>query len=766
MKIAFLLDNAYGIGGTIRSTVNLSRALAVRHTVEVVSLRRPVTAPALAFDARVTLTPLMDLRTDSPHYDGTDPLYHQPSERFAERPSHFERGLSTRLGDLRMAAYLRDTDADMVIATRPKLVDYLACYGSDRYLRAGQEHLTRRMHSEHVLAHQDAAIRQLDAFVTVSRADAADYRTAFPETPGGPRILCIPNPVPAPGVESSHGDTKLIVAAGRLVQVKRYDRLLEAFALVSEEHPDWQLRLYGRGKLQGELRARLNRLGLYNRAFLMGAHSPIESEWAKASIAAVSSDAESFGMTLVEAMHCGVPVVSTNCPHGPGEIVSHGRDGLLTPLSDDEQENVRAYADDLLHLIENPGLRQRMGLAARQKAHRYTPARTADEYERLITKLRGGRSGASPERSARLLTAGGPAGHPVPLPRLVSRYVRGLTAHSLQPVRHALRRVRPQPPHRPHTSAPPAPADAHRPSTRTRVDAEGGITIRLRASRVPDGASALLLRARNRDDLPEVRLPLPERSEAAPVWLQLRLDRSEHVLQEARWDAFVERGSDGLQKRVRSELVETARLLTSPPPFAPDGFLTPWVPYTTADGNLSVRAWRRPGHAEVTGVHLGPRGFTVVAELYGAAAGRRGWTVAAVPRREGDRSFELPLASLNADASPQSVSFELPYDLPAALDNGDKDTVWELRIRAEDGNSYRFGRLLGDLADRRKTDVLPTARLAGSGTGERLYFSLANDLTLALQPLRPEQPAGPDREEDEERRRTAGGTPGRSGAGQ
>lgn len=73
MKIVFLLDNAYGIGGTIRSTVNLSGALAERHQVEVVSLRRSRQEPALAFDPRVTLTSLIDLRRSSPHCDGTTP---------------------------------------------------------------------------------------------------------------------------------------------------------------------------------------------------------------------------------------------------------------------------------------------------------------------------------------------------------------------------------------------------------------------------------------------------------------------------------------------------------------------------------------------------------------------------------------------------------------------------------------------------------------------------------------------------------------------
>src|SRR5690606_7730874 len=123
----------------------------------------------------------------------------------------------------------------------------------------------------------------------------------------------------------------------------------------------------------------VDELDLNGRAFLMGPRSPIEAEWVKGSIAAVSSGFESFGMTIVEAMRCGVPVVSTDCPYGPREIISDGRDGILV-----RQATPSAMADALLRLIDDEPLRRAMGAAALRNARRFAPERVAQRYEQLF----------------------------------------------------------------------------------------------------------------------------------------------------------------------------------------------------------------------------------------------------------------------------------------------------------------------------------------------------------------------------------------------
>ncbi|WP_435603352.1 glycosyltransferase family 4 protein [Streptomyces sp. bgisy130] len=388
MKITLLLHNAYAIGGTVRTTLNLAAALADRHDVEIVSMLRHREVPRFTVDPRVRLIPLVDTRVGSE--DMADPLFGEPSRDFplTEKRHH----QYSRLVDVRAAELLRTTDADVLIGTRPGINVYLARFGPRRALRIAQEHLRHDAHSKRLRAELARHYRTLDAVVTTTEADAAVYRARMPLP--GVRVLAVPNIVPAPAGPPSEGTSKVIAAAGRLVRGKRFDLLIEAFSGVAAKHPDWRLRIHGGGAERPHLQELIDGLGLGGQAELTGPRSPIEAEFAKASIVASASDAESFGMTLVEAMRCGVPVVSTDCPLGPAEIIHNGENGLLVPRGDGP-----ALTDALLELIEAPQRRREMAAAARESSHRYDPEPIAERYERLFGELRSTRGRRARQRA-------------------------------------------------------------------------------------------------------------------------------------------------------------------------------------------------------------------------------------------------------------------------------------------------------------------------------------------------------------------------------
>ncbi|MFE7776670.1 glycosyltransferase family 4 protein [Streptomyces sp. NPDC057445] len=382
MHISFLLHNAYGIGGTIRTTFNLAQVLAERHDVEIVSVFRHREEPMLGAPTGVVMRHLVDLRKGSPTNDTADPDYSRPAKVFPRGDGRWKQ--YSRLTDARIAAHLKSLEADVVVGTRPGLNVHIARQARRGPVRVGQEHLTLDSHGYRLRREIGHRYALLDALTTVTEADAQAYRTRL-RLPGV-RIDSVPNSVPAPTVAPADPAAKWVVAAGRLTKVKRYDLLVKAFSKVVAARPDWRLRIYGTGDAtgneRGALRTLIEQRGLHNHVFLMGPANPLEPEWVKGSLAAVTSSIESFGMTIVEAMRCGLPVVSTDCPHGPGEIIEDGVDGRLVPVGDED-----AVADALLALINDDELRRRTGEAALKASTRFDPARIAERHEALFAEL-------------------------------------------------------------------------------------------------------------------------------------------------------------------------------------------------------------------------------------------------------------------------------------------------------------------------------------------------------------------------------------------
>ncbi|MFW5420212.1 glycosyltransferase family 4 protein [Nocardiopsis sp. CNT-189] len=376
MKIVYLIHNLYGIGGTIRTVINQAEALAeLGHGVEVVSVFRHREDPVLPVGPRVGVRPVIDLR---------DP----PAGESARRPSRLypaEEKLyrdHSAASDELIAQALAEAGPDVAVGTRAGLNILLTRLPlrEDGIAVVGQEHLTHRMYGRDLMAAMSRAYPHLSALVPVTEADAAAYRERM-RLPGVV-VRAIPNCVPEPALTAGGAPRRTVAAAGRLTGMKGYDLLIDAFARVSDEHPGWTLRIYGRGKGLDARRRQIAALGLHDRAFMMGPHPRMDEAWAVSSFCAVTSRDEPFGMTIVEAMRAGLPVLSTDCPFGPAEIITDGHDGLLVPNGD-----VGAIADGLDRLMGDDALRTRMAAAALESSRRYAPEAIARRHEELFTDL-------------------------------------------------------------------------------------------------------------------------------------------------------------------------------------------------------------------------------------------------------------------------------------------------------------------------------------------------------------------------------------------
>ena len=201
---------------------------------------------------------------------------------------------------------------------------------------------------------------------------------------GEGHVRVIPNPLGEKMEESAPLTNKKIITVGRLEPQKNHGSLIRAFRKVADVHPDWTLEIYGVGSLQNRLQTLINELGLQENVFLKGATLTPQKEILASSVFVLTSVYEGFGVVLTEAMQCGVPVVSYDCPCGPKDIITDGVDGFLVPSGDET-----ALAEKICRLIDDPTLRRQMGASAKQATAKYDIENIRGLWMQLFRELVG-----------------------------------------------------------------------------------------------------------------------------------------------------------------------------------------------------------------------------------------------------------------------------------------------------------------------------------------------------------------------------------------
>lgn len=198
-------------------------------------------------------------------------------------------------------------------------------------------------------------------------------------------FIAIPNAVNAPHVTADHlakKDKYTITCVGRLTgSTKRQHLLIEAFARLSKDHPDWQVKLWGDTydkPYVASLRSKIKKYGLEKQVFLCGTTKDMDAVWKETDIFAFPSHHEGFGLALAEAMCCGIPAVGyRSCP-AVNELIQSGKTGLLV------EEGASALAEGLKKLMESPVLRERFGKNAQMAAEMYRPEIVWGKWEEKI----------------------------------------------------------------------------------------------------------------------------------------------------------------------------------------------------------------------------------------------------------------------------------------------------------------------------------------------------------------------------------------------
>ena len=219
-----------------------------------------------------------------------------------------------------------------------------------------------------------AELKKLDAFVVLTQDD----KEKWPELNN---INVIPNPLPFYPNEESTCQQKKIISVGRYSHEKGFDRLVKAWAIVAESYSDWTLHIYGCGD-SNELQKQIQELGIEKNTLIHGATSEIVEKYKESSIYLLTSRFEGFGMVLAEAMACGIPCISFDCPYGPRNIITNNEDGILV-----ENDNIIEFAKQIKNLIENPDMRIGMGKKARNNIKRLMVENIATQWQTLFDNL-------------------------------------------------------------------------------------------------------------------------------------------------------------------------------------------------------------------------------------------------------------------------------------------------------------------------------------------------------------------------------------------
>lgn len=220
-------------------------------------------------------------------------------------------------------------------------------------------------------------VRRFDKFVVLTNEDKGYWGNL-------PNIEVIPNAAMHVSDAYSGVMNKRVIAVGRLDYQKGFDRLIQAWELVQHtgRFTGWKLDIFGQGEWQEMLQQMIDKAGLQDTVRLNRPTKQIGEEYVKSDMLVMSSNYEGFPMVMIEAMACGLPVVSFDYKCGPKDIIRDGVNGVLVPNGD-----IQALADSMMEVMGDEAYRKMLSQNARKVVDTYSEQAVMSQWIRLFTSI-------------------------------------------------------------------------------------------------------------------------------------------------------------------------------------------------------------------------------------------------------------------------------------------------------------------------------------------------------------------------------------------
>lgn len=280
----------------------------------------------------------------------------------------------------RLIKYVREEQIDVMIAVDVALYLYLVPLQIKKLCKCiAWEHFNYFINPNKMVKYaRKLAAEDANCVVVLGKNDLNNYLTHYKHAKN---VIYIYNPIAVDVSQSSPLNQKRAIAVGRLNSQKGFDMLIEAWALIEKEVPDWKLDIYGEGLLKDDLQNQIDKLGLQN-VNLRGFTNDVHKEYMESSLFFLSSRYEGFGLVLTEALATGLPIVSFRCKEGPEEIVDDGVNGFLI-----EEGNIQQFADCAIKLMRDEELLRLFASKSKKDLARFDTKSVINQWVELLNNL-------------------------------------------------------------------------------------------------------------------------------------------------------------------------------------------------------------------------------------------------------------------------------------------------------------------------------------------------------------------------------------------